>query len=103
MPGHPKNPMYKRWNSMLARCMDPGHARYKYYGALGVKVCDRWRDFELFLEDVGTPPFKGATLDRWPNNAGDYEPGNVRWATPKQQRHNRRPGKNNVKKQTLKK
>lgn len=90
MPGHPKNAMYKRWNNMLARCMDPNHKRFKYYGAQGVQVCERWQDFELFYEDVGDPPFKGATLDRYPDNTGDYRPGNWRWATAKEQRNNRR-------------
>jgi hypothetical protein len=90
MPHHPKNSMYKRWNSVLARCMDANHQRYKYYGGVGVQVCERWQSFELFFEDLGFPPFKGASLDRYPDPAGHYAPGNVRWATPLQQRHNRR-------------
>lgn len=53
-------------------------------------MCQKWQEsFQAFVADVGERP-TGMTLDRYPNPAGDYEPGNVRWATPLQQRHNRR-------------
>lgn len=72
---------YKRWISMKDRCdRDP------YYK--DIKVCDRWKNsFENFLADMSECP-EGMSLDRYPNNKGDYEPGNCRWATPKQQRNN---------------
>lgn len=57
----------------------------------GVSVCDRWRKFENFIADMGPRPFKGASIDRFPNMGGNYEPGNCRWATAKQQAQNRRP------------
>ncbi len=82
--------IHNTWMSMLQRCNDKKCSAYKDYGARGVKVCDRWLDFRNFLEDMGLPPQKGLTLDRYPNNDGNYEPGNVRWATKKEQANNRR-------------
>ena len=80
------SPTYKTWQAMKYRCEHRAD-----YVALGIQVCDRWRDsFENFLADMGERP-AGTTLDRWPNNRGDYRPGNCRWATPSQQVQNRRP------------
>ena len=89
-----KTPEYWAWKSMRRRCYVPESHNYQYYGAQGVKVCDLWRnDFERFLKDVGKRPGKGYSLDRWPDKYGDYEPGNVRWATITEQNRNRRPMK----------
>ena len=77
---------------MIHRCENPGHWAYKYYGAAGIKVCERWHDSRLFFEDIEReigPRPEGKTLDRLRSN-GDYEPGNVRWATDSEQRCNRR-------------
>jgi len=62
------------------------------YGARGIRICKRWRRFENFLADMGERP-KGKSLDRFPNPAGNYTPKNCRWATPKEQAHNRRDNK----------
>jgi hypothetical protein len=79
--------------SMKARCNNPNNEDFPDYGGRGIKVCARWQaSFANFLADVGKRP-SGKTLDRWPNNDGDYEPDNVRWGTPKEQRANRRPMK----------
>lgn len=82
--------IYKIWRGMLARCNNPNNPGYKNYGGRGIKVCERWHSFENFYADVGDPP-KGKTLDRWPNNDGNYEPTNWRWATRSEQRFNARP------------
>ena len=77
---------YRSWDSMNDRCNNP---KRKYYGARGIKVCDRWRhSFQNFLVDMGERP-EGKTLDRYPDNNGNYEPDNCRWATASQQNSNR--------------
>jgi hypothetical protein len=81
---------YWAWRKMKARCMNPNIPCYKHYGCRGIKVCDRWIDsFENFLADMGEAPV-GTSLDRYPDMNGNYEPGNCRWATPKEQSRNKR-------------
>ena len=87
-----KSLTYSSWAHMIQRCENPKCVDYKWYGGRGIKVCERWRNsFEAFYADVGDRP-KGMTLDRWPDNDGDYELSNFRWATPREQRLNSRPG-----------
>jgi hypothetical protein len=74
---------------MLQRCCDQKHNSWRYYGARGVKVCERWRSFENFLADMGPRPSSGHSLDRKPG--ADYAPGFVRWATWPEQVETRAP------------
>lgn len=85
-----KHFMYGAWAAMVNRCHNPKNSSYGRYGALGISVCQRWRDdFSNFLADVGERP-TGKTLDRI-DPTGNYEPTNCRWATPAQQRMNLSP------------
>ncbi|MNI59308.1 hypothetical protein D3C87_1151750 [compost metagenome] len=75
---------------MKTRCYNENFEHYHHYGGRGIKVCDRWLEsFWNYVEDVG-PKVEGKTLDR-KDNDGNYEPGNMRWATAKEQAQNRRP------------
>lgn len=71
---------------MKARCSNPKHASYRYYGGRGIKVCKRWQVFANFLADMGERP-SGTSIDRI-NNDGDYKFSNCRWATQKEQHSN---------------
>lgn len=94
MSGHP---LYYIWASMKARCFNSSHKSYGNYGGRGIAVCDEWRnDFKAFLDYVKSlPNYNNGkfTLDRIDND-GNYEPGNVRWATWGEQVKNRRPFSN---------
>jgi hypothetical protein len=87
--GYVGTPTYRTWWSMLGRCFSPSAGNYQYYGGRGITVCERWRDFRNFLADMGPRP-DGMSIDRVDVN-GNYEPGNCRWATAKDQHRNRRP------------
>jgi len=88
-----RNPLYATWRGMLQRCENPAARGYEYYGGQGIKVYPRWHNYKSFerwiFRNIGRRP-AGCTLDRI-DNWGDYEPGNVRWATASEQRRNRRP------------
>lgn len=84
-------PEYRAWEALRHRCLVPTDRQFHNYGGRGITVCDRWRDsFEAFLEDMGPRPSPKHSIDRWPDKNGNYEPGNCRWATSKQQLNNTR-------------
>lgn len=89
--GGETHPLYTVWAQMISRCYCPTTNGYARYGGRGIRVCKRWRkSFENFLTDIGQRPSDTHTLDRFPDNNGNYEPGNVRWATKSEQNRNKR-------------
>jgi len=84
------HPLYVTYSDMRRRCYMSQNRNFKYYGARGINVCDRWlEDFWAFVSDMGDKPTPKHTLDRI-NNDGNYEPSNCRWATQSEQLKNRR-------------
>lgn len=81
---------YKILHGMKKRCTNPKDKKYSFYGARGIKVCDRWSDVENFVADMGPRPSVKHSIDRYPNKNGDYAPDNCRWATQKEQCRNTR-------------
>lgn len=85
-----KTTEYNTWLAMKDRCLNPKSSNYPNWGGRGITVHPDWvKDFPRFLADVGHRPTPQHSLDRI-NNDGNYEPGNVRWATKKEQRANQR-------------
>ena len=87
--GMSKSPVYKAWAGMIQRCENPKNNNFKNYGARGISVCDRWKNFEDFIADMGPRP-EGFSIER-DDSSKDYEPGNCRWASrADQNKHYRR-------------
>ena len=85
-----RTPEYRCWSSIKTRCYNPNSRGYQWYGARGISMCQAWRDsFTAFLAHIGQRPTDLHTLDRIDND-GNYEPGNVRWATRNEQSQNTR-------------
>lgn len=79
--GRSGTPEYRTWQAIIQRCTNPKDRAYQYYGARGVKICERWRNsFAAFLADMGPKPGRSYSIDRIDED-GNYEPGNCRWVT----------------------
>lgn len=88
------------YNSMLNRCLNTEYGSHPEYGGIGIKVCDEWNpakggSYKNFVNCLGIRPV-GKTLDRYPDKNGNYEPGNVRWATYSEQGFNQNPKSTNT-------
>lgn len=89
--GHSRNRedsrTYNSWRAMKERCQNPNNVGYLLYGGRGIVVCEKWQQFEGFLEDMGERP-EGMTLDRIDPN-GNYDRLNCRWASASDQARNK--------------
>lgn len=90
--------IYHTWLHVKDRCLNPSNNVFRHYGGRGITICQEWKDnFQAFYNYVSKLPHfgeKGYSIDRI-NNDGNYEPGNVRWATQSEQNKNRRKVKKN--------
>lgn len=91
--GLTSHPLFDSWRKMLSRCENPADKDWPNYGGRGISLCEAWHDVAVYVAwietNLGSRP-AGMTVDRI-NNDGNYEPGNVRWATVAEQNRNRRP------------
>ena len=91
--GMSKHPLYQTWDNMMRRCYNSKHPEYIRYGERGIVVCDEWKESPAaFFDHIGEKPTSEHSIDRI-NNDGNYEPGNVRWATTAEQGLNKRSTK----------
>jgi hypothetical protein len=87
------NSLYNRWCNIKQRCLNPCNPRFKDYGGRGITIHPEWLDFKTFRDaifmEIGPCPSPEHTLDRTDNN-GNYQPGNLRWSTVREQNNNQR-------------
>jgi hypothetical protein len=89
--GGRKRKLYRRWESMVGRCRDKGHTSFAKYGGSGIRVAQEWvgpGGYQRFIDYIGEPPTVKHTIERL-DSSGNYEPGNVRWATYLEQGRNK--------------
>ena len=84
-----QSPEYGIWEAMKARCQNPNTRGFEHYGGRGIKVCEQFQTFEGFFAYMGPRPPGCRGINRI-NNDGNYEPGNVEWATQRTQMRNTR-------------
>jgi hypothetical protein len=75
---------YNIWVTMRQRCLNPNNDDYKDYGGRGITICERWNDYQNFINDMGKSPTNKHSIDRI-DNEGNYEPSNCKWSTNKYQ------------------
>ena len=84
-----KHRLYGTWLQMMHRCNNPKNKSYKYYGLIGITICDRWHNIENFIEDMYPSYQEGLTLDRENNSLG-YNKDNCRWVSKRIKTRNTR-------------
>lgn len=92
--GMTHSPEYAVWACMIQRCSNPNDAAYPNYGGRGIEVCDRWKTFAHFIDNMGVRPTSKHTLERIDNDKG-YSPQNCTWASRTAQSRNQRTRKDN--------